>query len=180
MDDLKEKLETIDEPKKVGLNPKILFIGLPLFIVQLVVVYFVTANVLLSKIENSNSDAAGSDTTGTISQNADTSTSGAVELGKFIYLLEEIIVNPAETDGKRLLLASVGFDVQSEEQKTILASKEILIKDITLSTLSSKSIRQLVDPLYRDSIRIELKQSVERSVPTVRINSVFFSKYIIQ
>ena len=43
--------------KGKGLNIKVLLFGIPIFIVQLVVVYFITANVLLNKIQTNHSSA---------------------------------------------------------------------------------------------------------------------------
>ena len=40
-----------EETKKKGFNIKILLIGLPIFIIQLVAVYFITANILISKLQ---------------------------------------------------------------------------------------------------------------------------------
>ena len=48
-----EKIDSRDpvESKKGGMNMKVLIVGLPVFIIQLVAVYFITGNFLLSRIE---------------------------------------------------------------------------------------------------------------------------------
>ncbi len=159
--------------KKSGINPKIFLFGLPLFIIQLLVVYFVTANVLLSKID---------------AHTADKKTEKAKEkvvpvktdLGKYIYTVEDVIVNPAGTDGKRLLLSSVGFDLSAEESKQEMKEKEVLVKDLIISILSSKNINQLMNYSYKDSLRIEIAKKMKLKLPEVKVNNIYFSKYIIQ
>lgn len=172
--------ETPLEKKKSGFNNKIILFGLPLFVAQLVAVYFITANILLSKMHG----AAESIEEGTAHDSVNISTDSVlkpgIELGIYIYSVEDIIVNPAQTDGKRLLLATVGFDLGSEEQKTELNSKEVLVKDIIISTLSSKTLQQLNDSLYKDTLKIEISKKVMQYIPGVKLNSIYFSKYIIQ
>ncbi len=171
--------ETPISKKKSGLNMKVLIIGLPLFIVQLVAVYFITANILLNKTHSA--ESAGETVEGdSTSVATDTVKKPEVELGRFIYSVEDIIVNPAQTDGKRLLLATVGFDLGSEEQKTDLKNKEVLVKDIIISTLSSKTLPQLNDSGYKDTLKTEISQKVMQHIPDLKLNNIYFSKYIIQ
>ncbi len=179
-----EKIEnSLPEPsvrtpeKKGGLNMKVFVIGLPLFIVQLVAVYFITANILLNKItENVNQG----DTKNTNSEQIlDDDSSSHVELGKYLYSVDDIIVNPAGTKGKELLLASVAFDLKSEENKSEIAGKEILVKDLVISVLSSKSTIQLGNTAYRDTLRYEIQGKLAEFLPAVGVNKVYFSKYII-
>ena len=103
-----------------------------------------------------------------------------VELGKFIYTVEDIIVNPANTDGKRLLLTNLGFDVNSADMVDKLKSREAMVKDAVISTLSSKNIAELNNTSYRDTLKTEITGKLAKLIPEVKINRVYFSKYIIQ
>ena len=51
---LDESLEQIaakpEEQPKSKFNPKILIFGLPIFVIQLIAVYFITANILMKKM----------------------------------------------------------------------------------------------------------------------------------
>lgn len=164
-----EKLDTINEPK--GGKSKLLVIGLPLYIVQLVLVYFITANVLLGKMQ----PAAGSK-----EESKEAPKTEKSEAGKFIYSIQDVTVNPAMTDGKRYIQVSVGFDLGSEEQKNSFKEKEELIKDVLNSTFSSKTLDQLTSPTFKDSLKVEISGRVKKVLSNVTINSVYFSKYIIQ
>jgi flagellar FliL protein len=165
------------EKKKSFFNQKIIVIGLPLFIVQLVAVYFITANFLLNKVQGS--------TPGNLIKTEKNDKNAAnrnqnVELGKFIYLIEDVIVNPEGTEGKKLLLASIGFDVSSEVQQQELKSKEVLVKDVIVSELSSKTLDQLSNSTYRDTLKTQIGSKVKDLIPDLKLNAVYFSKYIIQ
>ena len=103
-----------------------------------------------------------------------------MELGKFIYTIEDIIVNPADTDGKRLLLTSVGLDVPQQTMEEELKTREAMVKDVIISTLSSKTIPELNNTAYRDTLKEAISHKVTTLIPAVKVNNVYFSKYIIQ
>ncbi len=163
---------------KSSVNTKVLIFGIPVFILQLIVVYFVTANILIKKIEARNT--TGKNDTAKAVQTSSGNTNQQPVLGKFIYSIDDIIVNPADTDGKRLLLTSVGFDLPKAEMETELKSREAMVKDVVITTLSSKDISQLINTAYRDSLKIEITGQLKKMIPDVTINNVYFRKYIIQ
>jgi flagellar FliL protein len=190
-----QELPEIIEKKGPLVNPKIFLYGLPLFIVQLIAVYFITANVLMSKIHsNEKSDSLKTDNKGMVNNqnnsnnsnsnsNPNTSNNNSkpnVEVGKFLYSIDDIIVNPAETDGKRLLLTSVGFDFQTEDEKKNMQAKEIITKDIIIAALSSKSFDKLTDFAYRDTLKAEITSRLRVAIPQIKLNRVYFSKFIVQ
>jgi flagellar FliL protein len=173
------KTEGIElQTKKSSFSPRVLLFGIPVFVVQLVVVYFITANILMKKFENQNIPSPKTVVkTDSLAQN---SGKQSVELGKNIYPIEDIIVNPADTDGKRLLLTSIGIDLSKPEMQNEIKTREVMVKDIIISTLASKSISQLDDMAYRDSLKFEIISKMEKNIPSVKVNNVYFSKYIIQ
>jgi len=165
--------------EKKGFNIKILLFGLPLFIIQLVAVYFITANFLLNKMHASEAGGEGheagkKDSTEVVKDEKPS------EFGKFIYEIQDQIVNPVGTDGRRLVMVSLGFDVPTEENHKELETKNVLLKDAVLSVMSSKDLSQLSNMAYRDTLRIEITNRLHQTMPEVKINTIYFSKYIIQ
>ena len=175
-----EQPDTNPEPEVIKkssfFGQKVILIGLPLFIIQLVAVYFITANFLLNRVEGSTPNSSKA----SVENKNEKGSSKKAELGKYIFLIEDVIVNPAGTDGKKLLLASIGFDLSSDEEQKELKSKEVLVKDVIVSTLSSKNLEQLSDSSYRDKLKNEIGQKVTNLIPDLKLNAVYFSKYIIQ
>ncbi|GBD88083.1 flagellar basal body-associated protein FliL [bacterium BMS3Abin03] len=178
--DKTEKPEEIE--KKPKFNIKVLLIGIPLFMIQLIIVYFITANFLLDKWKEGNQQLTANSNAELTSENKneDNTSASQNELGKYVYLEEDVIVNPANTQGKRLLLTSIGFDLKSEENKTAMKEKEIPIRDMIITTLASKTIDQLNSISFRDSLKSEISQKVKNLIPNLKVNKVYFSKYIIQ
>lgn len=187
--------EKIDTPQEIisavkpasNFKPKILIIGLPIFVVQLVVVYFITANILLSgnnitttaKIENK-TNAKQEETSdkhnGESKEGSNVESSG----NGLIYSVEDMIVNPAQTNGKMLLLASLGLSVDNEESKKALEEKQVVVKDAIISVLSSKSVNQLSSSTYRDTLKVEILKNLSTQLPASKVNNIYFSKFIIQ
>ncbi|GBD91560.1 flagellar basal body-associated protein FliL [bacterium BMS3Abin04] len=177
MADEKEEKKEVTEKKK-GINKKVFIVGLPLFIVQLVIVYFVTVNFLVKPATVSN----GKEKVGTEqSESAKKESSGESEDNgqSFIFPIKDLIINPARTGGKRLLLLSVGFDVNSEEAKKTLEEKEIALRDMIISTLSRKTLSELSGPAQKDSLKAELSARLKKIVPKLKVKHVYFSKYVI-
>jgi len=176
MADTKEKVEEKVEEKKKGFNSKIFIIGLPLFIVQLVIVYFVTANFL---VKPSNAGLGQEVTEAHQEKGDEEAASEEDDEGSFIYTIDDLIVNPAKTSGKRLLLLSVGFGVSSEEAKKKLEERDVVLRDMIISSLSRKTLFELSGPDRKDSLKVELRNHLKSIVPKVKVKNVYFSKYVI-
>lgn len=172
-----EEFSSVSSEKK-GFNIKVLLLGIPVFVIQLVAVYFITANILLNKIQGSHSSDPKSPADA--KQEAQAGQVKSAELGKFIFMVDDLIINPANTDGKRLLLSSLGFDVATEKDNQELKSKEPLLKDVVISVMSSKEMAQLSNIAYRDTLRIEITKRLSSLMPGIKINHIYFSKYILQ
>ncbi|MBN1301140.1 MAG: flagellar basal body-associated FliL family protein [Melioribacteraceae bacterium] len=165
------------------MNPKIFIVGLPLFVVQLIVVYFITANILIEKFEaqHAQEEIIGeiiSDEPAEQSDEGEKSENN-IEYGKYIHTIDDIIVNPANTTGEQLLLTSLAFDLGSEENQKELVTKDILVKDMVLSILSSKTTSELSNNKFKDSLRVEIADRVQANFPDLVINKIYFSKYIL-
>lgn len=188
-ENLDEQLQLESEAPKQksgGINPKVFLIGLPLFILQLVIVYFVTANILLSKVGGGGAASllgGGSEETTTEAHGESGEEKYVepehVEVGKHIHTVEDVIINPAETGGDRLLLVSIGVDVQSEEQLTILGERQMLIKDLIINTLSAKTLDELSTAGSKEILKQEIIAGVQEMIPSIRVNNIYFSKYVI-
>ncbi len=173
-----EENEVVHTEKKSSPITKIILFGVPAFIIQLIVVYFITANILINKVGGNEIFLEETESEEEVTEEEDIP-EGTGAIGQFIYTVDDIIVNPANSKGEQLLLTSLAFDVQSEENKVELKSKEVLIKDMILSILASKNSRMLSNINLRDSLRTEISSKVENFLPGITINKVYFSKYIL-
>jgi flagellar FliL protein len=172
------KVESKKSNKKGKFNLKYVIIGVPIFIVQLVAVYFIMAYILIPKV-NTNEPHQPKTEQKTEEGHSNQIDTGK-EVGKFIHSFDDVIVNPAGTNGQKLLLTSLTFDVENEPSQKTIKEKEMIVKDIIISTLSSKSLIELSQVGYKDSLKIELANNLMASLKNVKVQSVYFTKYIIQ
>ena len=182
MSDQKPTTETEQSEKSAtasqsGLIRRILVFGVPVFIVQFVIVYFLTAKIVVPM---------------TAQKEADTSVEQSVEeqgakeqaqkaaKDQHIYAVKDLIINPAATNGQRYLLATIAFDLSSNDAVKSLEKKEMALRDVLNSILTSKTMDQLIDVSKRENLREEISAKVGKIVDNGTIQSVYFSKYIIQ
>jgi flagellar basal body-associated protein FliL len=66
-----------------------------------------------------------------------------------------------------------------EAGKTIEKSKP-LIRDALITVLSAKHLDQLANVAYRDTLRLELKEAVNRQLHGLTVDNVVFSGYVLQ
>ena len=159
--------------KKKGLNLKVIFIGLPLFIIQLVLVYFITANFLVKTVP-------GQPGHGDAQHVEEAEEESEEEEGELkIFTIKDLIINPAGTNGQRLLLLSVGFSVYGEEKFKKLEESEVILTDVVLSTLSVKTLSELSKVESKDSLKVELHNKIKEAMPKSSVKNVYFSKYVL-
>jgi flagellar protein FliL len=96
-----------------------------------------------------------------------------------IVILDEIIVNPAGTEGRRYLATRVGFQSSSQNAELEIGSRTALIRDVVISLLSSKSMAQLSSLTYRDTLREEIKEVANLQLKDTKIESVIFADYVL-
>jgi len=175
-----EEKEEMKIEKKSSSITKIILFGVPAFIVQLILVYFITANILLNKVSSVAGSGHGEEVTEESAEEGQGEEGdGSGEAGQFVYSIEEIVVNPANTNGRQLLMASLAFDMATESGKTILETKDFLVKDMIISVLSSKNSRFLNDISLRDSLKNEISHKIEGFLPKAKINRIYFSQFIL-
>jgi flagellar FliL protein len=153
-----------------GVTPmKLVIIGVPVFLVQLAVVYF-----LVSKFVSPSSAAAQSEPAKTAEQKE------TAEQAKSIFVVKDVIVNPAGTNGTRFLLTTVGFEINGAEREKEVEKKEVQVRDVLNTILTSKGLDELVSPEQREQLRKEIFQKVGEMLPAGTLTNVYFSKFIIQ
>ena len=94
--------------------------------------------------------------------------------------LENIIVNPARSDGLRFLIATVAIEVPTEHQVEELRERSFQLRDGVTSVLETRTLEQLTSPGARDMLRALLEEVispyVEHGVPF----RVYIPHYVIQ
>lgn len=151
-------------------SKKLIIIGIPIFVVQLAILYFLIAKFV---VPSTNVEHAPVKTSEEETQKTENATQN-------IFLIKDIIINPAGTNGTRFLLTTVGIEVSTPEAQQELEKKELQVRDLLNSILTSKGLNDLVDMEQRELLRTEISKKVGDLVKSGRMKNVYFSKFIIQ
>ncbi len=167
--------------KEPGTLKKVLLIGVPAFLVQLVLVYFLTARFLVPLSLQNAAAISPAHATQTHATSPDVAEETAAEpQEEFVFVIKDLIINPAGTNGQRYLLTTIGFNLSSEEARKEMEKKEMAVRDALNSILTSKTMEDLIDVSKRELLRQEIFQRGKELVKSGKLTSVYFSKYIIQ
>jgi len=163
----------------------LVLIGLPLVMVQAVFAYYIVTSFIKPhlpaakpKVEEKKIEQ----------QPGAPKVEGEIDLTKYTTLpVDDVIVNPAESQGQRYLSVSVVLYIPIELEEQI-KKLEPEIRGVIIEQISRKRIDELVDyrdqTVLRDEIREKvsavLKNNFGASLKNVEVPRVVFSKYIIQ
>lgn len=157
-------------PAPAGATPmKLAAIGIPVFLVQLAVVYFLVVKFVAPSAGAAPAEPAKA-----------AETKESADAAKSIFVVKDVIVNPAGTNGTRFLLTTVGFEINSAEREKDLEKKEVQVRDVLNTVLTGKGLDELVRPDQREALRKEIFQKVAEMLPAGTLTNVYFSKFIIQ
>lgn len=168
-------------------------IGFGVFVLQAVLVYVLIVFVLIPKMsggathekaaktEKSESTKAEAEAETEADAEADDESSGTKkDAGKFVYVVKDLIINPAGTGGTRFLLTTVGVETKNEEELKSVEKKDVLVRDILNTILAAKTVEYLDDQANREVLRKEIRDSLKKAIRPEKISQVYFSKFIIQ
>lgn len=102
-----------------------------------------------------------------------------IEYGEFLEL-DNLIVNPARSDGKRFLMIKIGLE--SSEPKTLdeIITKRVVIHDTVLNLLSAKPVEELASIERRESIKEELREALNEIIMEGEVTRLYFTQYVLQ
>jgi flagellar FliL protein len=96
------------------------------------------------------------------------------------HLIENIVVNPADSRGTRFVLLSVGIIMADPAADDEIRRRDAEARDRVVQVLGSKTIDELVDITRRDVIRRALAASIDSLVGAGKVRSVLFPQFVIQ
>lgn len=173
--------QLFDEEEQSKSKGKWLKIGVPVILVQIIAAYFLASYLIIPMFfdeAKANTDD-GTPAQEEVAEDSDDSESQDNEFG-FIFKVEDVIVNPAESRGSQFVLINIAFELKEEGDISELERREPQIRDILIRIISSKPIDQLDGPDDKEMLREEIKEPVSALLPAHHLNNVYFVNYIIQ
>ena len=112
-----------------------------------------------------------------------------------VHMIEDLVVNPAGTNGTRYLSASIGLEYAKAKnsEKAEKSSgghgegaaatsdiNEPIIRDILIAILTSKNIEQLSSAEGKEALREEIRTKINYEVAPDSVYKVYFVDYVLQ
>jgi flagellar basal body-associated protein FliL len=97
-----------------------------------------------------------------------------------IHVVENMVVNPAGTQGMRLLLTSIAIDV-GEDTRLIdaIVAAELELRGQFIHVFGRRTVSELADVSLREEITRELKAVTEEIIGK-RVQRVFLPQFVLQ
>ncbi len=95
--------------------------------------------------------------------------------------LDAVVVNVAQTEGRRYLKATIQLEVPEEEKvvKEVEARKAQLL-DLLIATLARKSLVELTSPQALDGLRAEVHERMSQELGREKVRRVFITEFVVQ
>ncbi len=97
-----------------------------------------------------------------------------------MYQMDNLVLNPAGSNGTRFLLLSVALEVKDAGTADLLKSRDAELRDTILRLFGSKTAEQVSEASARDQLRVELLATLEKMFPQGAVRKVYFPQFVIQ
>lgn len=96
------------------------------------------------------------------------------------YQLEELVVNPSGSQGKRYLVVEISLELESETSISIVEQNIQKVKHNVNESLAARSVEQLVQFRERELMRKEIINVINQTMGENSVRNLYFTKYIMQ
>jgi flagellar FliL protein len=105
---------------------------------------------------------------------------GLSSKGNIFHTYENIIINPAESDGERYLILSIVVEVNSGSDAALLEKRSAKIIDKVNLILTQRTPKELTSLEERDEIKQEIGLIINDVLNKNAVRNLFFTKYVLQ
>ena len=95
------------------------------------------------------------------------------------YLMEQLVVNPANTNGRRYLMVEISLEMNIEHIP-LMETNNPKVKQDMIEAFSSRTVSQLTTSEERDKLRQEVTDIINSSIGEVSVQNLYFTKYVLQ
>jgi flagellar protein FliL len=97
-----------------------------------------------------------------------------------VLTLDNLVLNPSASGGTRFLLLTLAMECGDAAALATLQSRDAELRDVVLSTLSRKTVDELVDVTQREAIKTELQTALNDRFGKKSVVRLYFPQYVVQ
>ena len=103
-----------------------------------------------------------------------------LEFGEFVEM-EGVVINPQGSNGRRYLMAKIGVEAEEMETLERLETLGPVARDAVLTILSAQTAEELSDISRRDSLKGEVKASLNAILgEDGPVSRIYFTQFVLQ
>lgn len=97
------------------------------------------------------------------------------------HMVEDIIINPAGTRGKRFLRLGIALETQ-DGAKVLqeLETRRAQVRDLLIRKFSSRTLDEVGDPIVREELRLSCIEGINAMLVSGEISTLYFTDYVLQ
>ncbi len=97
------------------------------------------------------------------------------------YKIDDMVVNPVDTRGRRFLRLGVAFETKDGPAVIAeLTTRDPQVRDILIREFSSRTLEELTDPTVREEVRLSCIERINEYLTSGKISNMYFTDYVIQ
>lgn len=100
--------------------------------------------------------------------------------GNIYHKIENIIINPANSDGERYLILTIVAELNTGSDKAALELNEAKVVDKINLILTSRTAEELSDLSEREDIKQQIGIAINETINQNAVRNLLFTKYVLQ
>ncbi len=105
---------------------------------------------------------------------------GAASGAPTVFMLDNLVLNPAGSGGSRFLLLTVAMETSSSNVNVDLQARDAEVRDIVLTALANKTVDQLTAIENREGIKTELINALAVRFGKGSLKRLYFPQFVVQ
>jgi flagellar basal body-associated protein FliL len=97
-----------------------------------------------------------------------------------LHQIENLVVNPAGSQGLRFLVVSIAIEVGDAKASADLVARDAELRDALVSLLGQKTVPELIDVGQREALRDEIRSTVVSILGRPSVLRVYLPLFVVQ
>ncbi|HET9986173.1 MAG TPA: flagellar basal body-associated FliL family protein [Longimicrobiales bacterium] len=97
-----------------------------------------------------------------------------------LYVLENLVVNPAGTKGQRFLIITAALEGDRPEDAEALKHSDAQLRDTFLRILGNKTVDELTDLKFREALKLELRRGAAAVIGKPDLHAIYLPQFVLQ
>ncbi len=97
-----------------------------------------------------------------------------------VHKIDNLIVNPAGSQGRRFLMMSVAIEVPDTKTEAALRLKDAMLRDAIIGAIERQPIGVITSPGGRDSVRAAIQRVLEPLVEEAEWVHIYLPQFVLQ